>query len=96
LPDDHDLTAGRFAGGADLSRRIRLTLPARRMLRARGEAARGQKLMAVMQRNRPAVIYSEFDLMGAAAGIANYGALAYRPESARRILSNIVAYACAD
>ena len=92
----HDLTIGRFAGGLDLSRHIRLSLPARRLLRERGEQAKGQKLEAFIVNKRPAVIFSEFDLLGSAAGIANYGALGYKPDSARKIVSNVIGWACGE
>jgi len=43
-------------------------------------------------KKRTAVIYSEFDLVSSAAGIANYKALSYKPESARKVLGNLVTY----
>jgi hypothetical protein len=47
-------------------------------------------------KKRPAVIFSEFDLVASGAGIANYKALAYKPESARKILGNLVTYLTLD
>jgi hypothetical protein len=45
---------------------------------------------------RPAVIFSEFDLAGAMAGIENYRALGYKPDSARQVVGNLLAYLAAD
>ncbi|NQU25069.1 MAG: DUF4159 domain-containing protein [Candidatus Nealsonbacteria bacterium] len=96
LPADHLLAEGRFEGGADLSDRIRLKLPARQLLRRRGEESRGQKLLIARVKNRPAVIYSEFDLSAAMAGIENYRSLGYKPASARKIVGNLLAFVTAD
>jgi len=96
LAADHVLAAGRFEGGEDLSRAVRFTLPARRLLRARGEKPEGQKLRVATIDGRPAVLFSEFDLSAAMAGVANYGAVGYRPRSARKIAGNILAYAMVD
>src|SRR5262249_24710439 len=79
-------------GGADLTTGIGFTLPARQLLRGRGEKPDGQKLLMARVKGRPAVIFSEFDLVAASAGIANYKALSYKPESARKILGNLVTY----
>ena len=95
LDDDH-LAAGRFVGGADLTRNIRFKLPARKLLRSRGLAPSGQKLLVARIRKRPAVIFSEFDLSAALGGIENYRSLGYKPASARRIVGNILAYLMAD
>jgi len=95
LPDDHVLADGRFEGGADLTS-ARFKLPARSLLRARGEKPAGQKLLVWMIGTRPAVIFSEFDLSGAMAGIPNYRSLGYKPASARRIVGNILAYMSVD
>ena len=96
LSADPVLAEGRFEGGADLSTGVGYTLPARRLIRSRGEKPEGQKLMVAMVKKRPAVIFSEFDLVAAGAGIANYKALAYKPESARKILGNLVTYLTVD
>jgi len=96
LSDDDHLAAGRFVGGADLTRNIRFKLPVRRLLRLRGLSARGQKLLVARVRRRPAVVFSEFDLSAAMAGIENYQALGYKPGSARRIVGNVLAYVMAD
>jgi Domain of unknown function (DUF4159) len=92
LSVDPALAEGRFDGGQDLSRGVGFTLPARKLIRARGEKPEGQKLLVSLVKKRPAVIFSEFDLVASAAGIANYKALAYKPESARKILGNLVTY----
>ena len=86
------LAEGKFEGGVDLTRGVGFTLPARQLLRGRGEKAEGQKLRAAVVQGRPAVLFSELDLVAAAAGIANYRALAYKPESARKVLGNLVTY----
>jgi hypothetical protein len=92
LSDSHLLASGRFAGGADLSRGIGYTLPARRELRAKDEACNRQRLEVAMIKDRPAVLFSQYDLSAAAGDVPNFGASGYKPDSARRILGNIVAY----
>jgi hypothetical protein len=42
------------------------------------------------------VAFSEFDLVAVAAGIANCRSLRYQPQSARRVLGNLLAYLAAD
>jgi len=96
LPPDHLLAEGRFEGGEDLNRGVRLKLPARQLLRARGDDPSGQKLLVARVRNRPAVFFSEFDLSAAMAGIENYRSLGYKPDGARKIVGNLVAFAMAD
>jgi hypothetical protein len=96
LPPDHLLAEGRFEGGEDLNRGVRLKLPARQRLRSRGEDPSGQKLLMARLGNRPAVIFSEFDLSAAMAGIENYRSLGYKPEGARMIVGNLLALAMAD
>ena len=96
LADDSKLVVGRFEGGVDLEAGIAFKLPARQLLRKRGEDPRGQKLHVVLQGNRPAVLFSEFDLTAAMAGIENYRSLGYKPESARRIVGNLMAFVFAD
>lgn len=93
---DPSLAEGRFEGGVDLSRGVGFTLPARQLLRGKGEKPEGQKLLVALVKKRPAVIYSEFDLVASGAGIANYKSLAYKPESARKILGNLVTYLMLD
>ncbi len=96
LPPDHLLAEGRFEGGVDLSRGVRLKLPARQLLRRRGEDPNGQKLLVARVGNRPLVFYSEFDLTAAMAGIENYRSLGYKPDAARKIVGNLVAFVTAD
>jgi hypothetical protein len=96
LPPDHLLAEGRFEGGEDLTRGVRLKLPARQLLRDRGEEPSGQKLLVARVRNRPAVFFSEFDLCSAMAGIENYRSLGYKPDGARKIVGNLMAFAMAD
>ncbi len=86
------LAEGRFEGGVDLASGVGYSLPARQLLRGRGEKPEGQKLLAAFVKGRPAVIFSEFDVVASGAGIANYKALAYKPDSARKILGNLVTY----
>ena len=90
------LAEGRFEGGTDLAAGIAFKLPARQLLRQRGEEPRGQKLLVANQGTRPAVIYSQFDLVSAMAGVENYRSLGYKPESARKIVGNLMAYIFAD
>src|SRR5262249_9585834 len=96
LSADPILAEGKFDGGADLSAGVGFTLPARQQLRGRGERPEGQKLRVILVNRRPAVLFSEFDLVAAGAGIANYRARAYKPESARKILGNILTYLTLD
>jgi len=96
LSDDDYLAAGRFVGGADLTRNIRFKLPARKALRGRGESPHGQKLLVARIRKRPAAVFSEFGLCDAMSGIENYQAVGYKPASARRIVGNVLAYVMAE
>jgi hypothetical protein len=96
LSADPVLAEGRFEGGSDLSAGVGYTLPARQLIRARGEKPEGQKLLVARVNDRTAVIFSEFDLVAAGGGIANYKALAYKPESARKVLGNLFAYLTLD
>jgi hypothetical protein len=96
LPKDHLLAEGRFEGGADLSAGVHFKLAARQALRERDEETRGQKLLVAMADKRPAVVFSEFDLSAAMAGVNNYRSLGYKPDSARRIVGNVVAFIAAD
>jgi hypothetical protein len=61
-------------------------------LRSRGEKPEGQKIQVVLVNRRPAVIFSDFDLVASGASIANYRALGYKPDSARKILGNLLIY----
>jgi hypothetical protein len=90
------LAEGKFEGGVDLTTGVGFSLPARKLLRGRGEKPEGEKLLVALVKGRPAVIFSEFDLVASGAGIANYHALAYKPESARKILGNLVTYLTLD
>jgi hypothetical protein len=92
LTTDAVLSEGKFEGGVDTTTGVGFTLSARQLLRSRGEKPEGQKLLVAQVKGRPAVLYSEFDLVAAGAGIANYRALAYKPESARKIVGNLVTY----
>ncbi len=92
LSTDAVFSEGRFEGGVDLTSRIGLTLPARQLLRSRSEKTEGQHLQVVLSNRRPAVIFSEFDLVASGSGIANYHALGYKPDSARKIIGNLVTY----
>ncbi|MEI6177440.1 MAG: DUF4159 domain-containing protein, partial [Verrucomicrobiota bacterium] len=96
LAVNQKLAEGRFEGGTDLAAGIAFKLPARQYLRQRGEEPRGQKLLVANQGTRPAVIYSRFDLASAMAGVENYHSLGYKPESARKIIGNLMAYIFAD
>jgi hypothetical protein len=95
LPADHLLAEGRFQGGVDLTR-AEFKLSVRQLLRSRSEQPRGQQLLVALAGKRPAVIFSEFDLAGAMAGIENYRALSYKPDSARQVVGNLLAYLAAD
>ncbi len=92
LSSDPVLAEGKFEGGADLTSGVGFTLPARQQIRAHGEKPEGQKLLVARVKGRSAVLFSEFDLVAAGSGIANYKALAYKPESARKVLGNLVTY----
>jgi hypothetical protein len=90
------LAEGRFENGQDLNVVVGFTLAARQSIRAKGEKSEGQKVLVALVRGRPAVLFSEYDLVAAGAGIANYRALAYKPESARKILGNVLTYLTLD
>lgn len=92
LAKEPALAEGRFENGQDLNVGVGFTLAARQALRARGEKSVGQKLLVGLQKGRPAVLFSEHDLIATGAGIANYRALAYKPESARKILGNVFTF----
>src|SRR5262249_40616648 len=96
LAKDPVLAEGRFENGQDLNVRLAVTLAARQEIRARGEKSEGQKIRVVLMKGRPAVLFSEYDLVAAGAGITNYRALASKPESARKILGNVLTYLTLD
>ncbi len=96
LAVNQKLAEGRFEGGTDLAAGVAFKLPARQLLRQRNEEPRGQKLLVANQGTRPAVIYSPFDLTSAMVGVENYRSLGYKPESARKIIGNLMAYIFAD
>ena len=83
---------GAFEGGVDLTSRIGLSLPARQFLRSRTKKTEAQYLQVALVNRRPAVIFSEFDLVASGAGIANYHALSYKADSARKIIGNLFMY----
>jgi hypothetical protein len=86
------LAGGKFEGGVDLGSGVGYTLAARQQLRSRGEKPEGQKLLVALVNKRPAVLFSEFDLVSAGSGAVNYRSLAYKPEAARKILANLLIY----
>jgi hypothetical protein len=92
LSAEPNLAEGKFEGGVDLNTGVGYTLTARQAIRARGDKPDGQKVLVAMVKGRPAVLFSEFDLVAAGAGIANYRAQAYKPESARKVIGNLVTY----
>ncbi len=96
LANDDPLSEGRFAGGVDLSQEVRYKLPARLLLRKRKLPTRGQHLLLAKHENQPAVIFSEFDLSAAIAGQTPYRVQGYKPDSARKIIANLVAYISVD
>jgi len=96
LAKDSVLAEGRFENGQDLTVGVGFTLPARQTIRARGEKSEGQKILVASVKGRPAVLFSEYDIVAAGAGIPNYRALAYRSESARKILGNVLTYISLD
>jgi hypothetical protein len=89
------LANGQFEGGNDLTRGLKLKLLARKALRQLGQA-NTLPLDVLSIGKRPAVIFSRFDLSAAMAGIENYQALAWKPESARRIIGNLAALITAE
>ena len=96
LADDDVLAAGRFQGGCDLARDVDFKLRARTLLRASDLPVRGQKLLVARVGNRPAVLFSEYDLSGAIAGVQDFAALGYKRAGACRIATNILAYGMMD
>ena len=83
---------GRFEGGEDLGRGVRLRLEARRRLRTEGRMARGPQLEGVRIGSRTAVVFSALDLGAGLAGVEAYRAIGYRPASAMRIATNLLCY----
>jgi len=96
LATEPALAEGRFENGQDLNVGVGFTLAARQAIRSKGEKSEGQKVQVALVKGRPAVLFSEYDLVAAGAGIANYRALAYKPESARKILGNVLTYLTLD
>ena len=96
LANDDPLSEGRFAGGVDLAQEVRYKLPARLLLRKQARPTRGQQLLVALHESRPAVIFSEFDLSSAISGQTPYRSLGYKPDAARKIVNNLVAYLMAD
>jgi hypothetical protein len=94
-PSEH-LATGQFEGGEDLTRGLRLKLPARKQLRARKGLPESLPLEVIRAGKRPAVLFSELDLTGAMAGIENFQARGFKPASARRIVANLAAYVTAE
>lgn len=92
LSEESKLAASEFPGGEDLHD-LRYNLVARRELKKSGLRPRGQSLETIAVNGRPAVFLSPVDLTGALCGIRNYGTGSYVPESAQRLLANLVAYA---
>jgi hypothetical protein len=90
------LATGRFQGGQDLTHGLKLKLPARKLIVARDGDARRLNLEVVLLKGRPAVLFSEFDLSAGMAGIESYQCVGYKPDSARMIAANLLAYAMAD
>jgi len=92
LADGDPLAAGRFEGGADLSRGLRYKLPARKRLRGAGRSTRSQHLEIVRQGGRVAVVFSAYDLSAAAADINAFHAAGYKPDAARKVVTNLIGY----
>jgi hypothetical protein len=90
LPATDALALGQYVGGSDLTRGVRLKLPARRALRRAGKTARGQHL-EISHFGTGRVVFSAFDLSGALGEVPVYGSVGYTPASARRIIGNVVA-----
>lgn len=92
LEADDPLAAGRFEGGADLSRGLRYKLPARKRLRRAGRSTKAQHLEVARVSGRVAVVFSPYDLSGAAADIDAFRAVGYKPDAARKVVTNVLAY----
>lgn len=91
LTGDSAVVVGRFPGGSDLRQRVRFKLPARRLLRRKGAAPERHTLEVAHLGDAGAVYFSSFDLSAGVAGVPVYGALGYKPGSARRVMTNLVA-----
>ena len=86
------LSLGGFPGGDNVSRGIRFKGAAfERVLDAGGEVDAQQLLVGHVD-DRLAIVFSEFDLSAAMAGIANFGSIGYAPESARQIVANVAGH----
>ncbi|MBU0550574.1 DUF4159 domain-containing protein [Myxococcota bacterium] len=93
LAPDHPFTLGQFKGGVDLSTGLRMTLSARRRLRAEGRAVDAHHLEAILdEAGRPMVIFSPYDLSAARAGVALYRGEGYLPDAALQIVTHALAY----
>ena len=92
LAPNDPLAAGRFDGGADLSRGLRYKLPARRALRRAGRSTKAQQLEVIHRDGRVAVVFSPYDLSAAAADIEAFHAVGYKPSAARKVVTNLLGY----
>jgi hypothetical protein len=90
LSGENPVALGAFPGGEELHD-LRYNLVARRDLKKRGLHPRGQSLEVIQVGGRPAVFFSPIDLTGALAGCRSYQVASYAPDSARRLLANLVA-----
>ena len=96
LDDGSLLASGKFTGGSDISRKIRYKLAARKLLRKKGLSTKSHHLKVAHVGKRPAVIFSDADLTYALAGVDSYQSVGYKPESARRVVGNVLAYVMVD
>jgi hypothetical protein len=87
-------TTGSFLGGNDLTHGLQLNLEARKLLR--NTTTDAIPLETIMIGQRPAVLFSRFDLASPLADIAIYHASAWKPESAKRIIANLAAWITAQ
>ncbi len=92
LDADDPLATGRFDGGEDLTRGVRFKLQARKALRRGGRSTTAHHLEVARAGGRVAVVFSAFDLSAALGGVEAYRAQGYEPDSARRVVANLVGY----
>jgi len=65
----------------------------RRAAEAKTGGSRRPSLYAVFVKDRPAIFYSTFDLTGGLLGCAAYPCVGYDPDSAYKLMRNVVLYA---
>jgi len=90
LPPDHPMYKGAFDDGGDISQTV--FRPYAILKEGRMDAPR---LQAIMLNGRPAIIYSPQDLTSGLLGTNTWGIIGYTPESAEKVVRNVLLYVSA-